>query len=79
MSTIYEEHSVSVMEDGEPARFRYRLLRPAAKEPGKKYPLVLFLHGAGERGSDNLAQLKYLPTWLAEPGLRDRYPCFVGG
>ena len=77
MSTIYEQHSVSVMEDGEPARFRYRLLRPAAMEPGKKYPLVLFLHGAGERGSDNLAQLKYLPTWLAEPGLRDRHPCFV--
>lgn len=47
MSTIYEERSVSVTEDGEPARFRYRLLRPAAVEPGKTDPLVLFLHGAG--------------------------------
>lgn len=77
MSTIYEERSVSVMDDGEPARFRYRLLRPANVEPGQAYPLVLFLHGAGERGSDNLAQLKYLPTWLAEPDLRERHPCFV--
>ncbi|MDA1038683.1 MAG: alpha/beta fold hydrolase [Planctomycetota bacterium] len=77
MNTVYEEHSVSVLEHGEPARFRYRLLRPAQSEPGKTYPLLLFLHGAGERGSDNLAQIKYLPTWLAEPELRDRYPCFV--
>ena len=26
-------------------------------EPGVKYPLVLFLHGAGERGNDNTATL----------------------
>ena len=35
----------------------YRLVRPAATEPGKKYPLVLVLHGAGERGTDNAKQL----------------------
>jgi len=35
----------------------YRLVRPAATEPGKKYPLVLVLHGAGERGSDNTKNL----------------------
>ena len=29
MSTIYEEQSVSVVDHGEPARFRYRLLLPA--------------------------------------------------
>ena len=32
---------------------KYRLLRPEKEETGKKYPLVLFLHGGGERGSDN--------------------------
>lgn len=32
---------------------RYRLLEPGTLEPGAKYPLVLFLHGAGERGTDN--------------------------
>src|SRR4051812_39703551 len=25
----------------------------------RKYPLVIFLHGSGERGSDNEAQLKW--------------------
>ena len=46
-------------------------------EPGARYPVVLFLHGAGERGDDNERQLKYLPEWLAEPEMRERYPCFV--
>ncbi|HUP11544.1 MAG TPA: hypothetical protein VM187_05015, partial [Niastella sp.] len=29
---------------------RYRMLRPVNYQEGKKYPLILFLHGAGERG-----------------------------
>ena len=40
------------------AKLPYRLLKPAAIEAGKKYPLVVFLHGAGERGEDNKVQLK---------------------
>ncbi|HEX4142562.1 MAG TPA: dienelactone hydrolase family protein [Pirellulales bacterium] len=55
----------------------YRLLKPARIEPGKLYPLVLFLHGAGERGDDNEKQLMYLPTWLASDKNRRSYPCFV--
>lgn len=38
---------------------RYRLLEPETLEPGAKYPLILFLHGAGERGTDNEKQLKH--------------------
>ena len=37
----------------------YRLLRPETMKTGEKYPLVLFLHGAGERGSDNERQLMH--------------------
>lgn len=36
----------------------YRQLYPDASAL-RKYPLVIFLHGAGERGSDNEAQLKW--------------------
>lgn len=36
---------------------RYRILTPATLEAGRRYPLVLFLHGAGERGEDNAMQL----------------------
>ena len=50
----------------------YRLLRPADPKPGEKYPLVLFLHGAGERGADNRKQLIWFwnahnPSVLTRP------------
>ena len=35
----------------------YRVFYPENFDPSRKYPLLLFLHGAGERGSDNEAQL----------------------
>lgn len=56
---------------------RYRLMSPERIAPGRRYPLVIFLHGAGERGDDNALQLKYLPEILARAENRERYPCFV--
>ena len=49
----------------------YRLLAPEVTgETKKTYPLLVFLHGADERGSDNEAQLKHgakeLQAWLEE-------------
>lgn len=55
----------------------YRLLEPAGAEAGRKYPLVLFLHGAGERGDDNTAPLKHAARDFADPGLRARHPAYV--
>lgn len=50
----------------------YRLLSPTIGDTGKKYPLVLFLHGAGERGTDNAKQLIWFwnatkPSVLTRP------------
>ena len=49
------------------AVFRYRWAEKLPKDGGK-VPLVLFLHGAGERGTDNSAQLRHgvkeLLGWL---------------
>ncbi|NDC62403.1 MAG: phospholipase [Planctomycetia bacterium] len=73
----YEERTVRTGKDRDGAEARYRLMRPATVVPGVRYPLVVFLHGAGERGDDNLSQLKHLPSWLAEPAMRKRHPCFV--
>ena len=42
-------------KDSEELRYRYR--RPASIKGNNKYPLVLFLHGAGGRGNDNEQQL----------------------
>jgi predicted peptidase len=37
----------------------YQILLPNDYNPSKKYPLLVVLHGAGERGTDNEAQMKY--------------------
>lgn len=41
------------------AVFLYRWAEPARLVPGKAYPLVVLFHGAGERGADNVAQLRW--------------------
>lgn len=56
---------------------KYRLLKPADYSPTEKYPLVIFLHGAGERGDDNLAQLKHGMKDFCRPEIRSKYPCYV--
>ena len=75
---VYEAKSI-VYTGGEykDEVFNYRLMKPANAELGKRYPLVLFLHGAGERGSDNALQLLYFPTQMAQPRWRERFPCYV--
>jgi predicted peptidase len=57
-------------------KFEYRLLAPEELAADKQYPLVVFLHGAGERGTDNSLQLQYLPKSMATPDMRKKYPCF---
>lgn len=55
----------------------YRLLSPPEVQPDTKYPLVIFFHGAGERGTDNTAQLVHVVKELATEEMRKRYPCFL--
>jgi predicted peptidase len=55
----------------------YRLLKPVNHDPEKAYPLVLFLHGAGERGTDNTIQLVHGMADFSSDLNRLRYPCFV--
>jgi predicted peptidase len=58
---------------------RYRLLKPEGYTPDTKttYPLVVFLHGAGERGDDNTAQLKHVVPEFLTPEHRRDHPCFL--
>ncbi len=53
----------------------YRLLIPQQYDPQKKYPLILFLHGAGERGNDNEAQLIHAEVLRLATDADD--PCFL--
>jgi predicted peptidase len=55
---------------------RYRLLYPDS-DTLRKYPLVIFLHGSGERGNDNDAQLKWGVEAFATDEMMTMYPAFV--
>ena len=50
----------------------YRLLRPEVEKTGLQYPLVRFLHGAGERGSDNEKQLTHGGQMFLNPLTREK-------
>src|SRR6187455_2346816 len=58
-------------------KLNYRLLKPKNYDAAKKYPLVLFFHGAGERGSDNQKQLVHGMKDFASDGIMESYPAFV--
>ncbi len=55
----------------------YRILSPEQLRKGKKYPLVLFYHGSGERGNDNFSQLKWGVRHFATKKIRRRFPAYV--
>jgi len=75
-ATSFQPHTFRGSDDSE---LKYQLLSPAAAaQPGdEKFPLVLFLHGAGERGSDNKAQLKHGTSNFASEAARQKFPCYV--
>lgn len=76
-AALRDKFAARVFEDGQGGRLLYRLLQPPAYDSTRRYPLVLFLHGAGERGSNNVAQLKNGVLEFAKDDLQARYPAFV--
>ncbi|MBQ8753017.1 MAG: prolyl oligopeptidase family serine peptidase [Clostridia bacterium] len=42
----------------------YRVYVPAEYDPRERYPLFLLLHGSGERGSDNVGNVRYMVAGL---------------
>lgn len=85
-SALAEQNSVESPEDlftpkqhvaSDGDILNYRMLSPKQISEGTLYPLIVFLHGAGERGSDNLAQLKHGVKELCTPERREKFACFV--
>lgn len=56
---------------------RYRLLLPAFYDPSKQYPLVIFLHGGGERGNNNESQLNHGGRVFTNDSIMLNYPAIV--
>ncbi len=55
----------------------YRLLLPQNFDPAKKYPVLFVLHGAGERGKNNEAQLVHGGKLFQSERMRKDFPAIV--
>jgi len=71
---VFEKKSY-VNESGQ--SLSYQILYPANYNPSTKYPVVLVLHGAGERGDDNVAQMKYGTQVFLNPENQAKFPAIV--
>jgi len=56
---------------------RYRILYPENYKKEKPYPLIVFLHGAGERGDDNEHQLDLGASLFLKDSVRKEFPAIV--
>jgi predicted peptidase len=54
----------------------YQIMYPEGYDATKRYPLVVFLHGAGERGDDNEKQFIHGKQFLID-NFRTNYPAIV--
>jgi predicted peptidase len=57
-------------------RYKYQVFVPASWSKAARWPVVLFLHGAGERGEDGLLQTE-VGIGRAIRRSVDRFPCVV--
>jgi len=72
--TWFPEHARYIVDSD---TLNYRILLPQDFDGTKKYPLHLFLHGIGERGSDNKKQLTYINKVFSDKRNRKRFPVIV--
>lgn len=56
---------------------KYRVLEPLNKNRDAKYPVVIFLHGSGERGNDNQKQLVHGAALFESDSVRYKYPAYI--
>ena len=56
---------------------QYRIMYPMNYKEDKKYPMLVFLHGSGERGNDNELQLVHGGKLFADPRYREQFPAII--
>jgi len=59
------------------ARLPFRILYPEKFDPTHAYPLIIFLHGANEKGDDNEAQLNIGGRFFLRSENRTQFPAVV--
>lgn len=58
---------------------RYKLLSPLhqSKNKAERYPLLIYFHGANERGKDNIKQTRHIDHLMKDTVFRNTFPCYV--
>ena len=75
---LCEKFEKDVFTDSKGTNLPYRLLRPELEMiPNQKFPVILFLHGAGERGNDNETQLTWIDKIFGTQEFAENFPCYV--
>lgn len=70
---LYEQEIFVTEKD----TLNYRILKPLNYDSTKQYPVHLFLHGAGERGNDNVSQLVHGSKLFLKKESREKYNSWV--
>lgn len=55
----------------------YQIHLPDGFDPAKKYPILVMLHGSGERGKDNEIQYKHFAPFVENPTIRSQHPAII--
>ncbi len=79
--TVIDGFIAKLYRDSNRQQMPYRLFIPKAYNKSQKYPLILWLHGAGGAGSDNVRQISgdQVPgtrIWL-KPAVQAKYAAFI--
>jgi len=69
----FDKGSFSIGKDSIP----YRILYPEHFDPKQSYPVLFFLHGSGERGSDNEKQLIHGGKLFLGAEIRSKFPAII--
>lgn len=84
LGKAYQRHELLNPESAPASANReYRLMLPKNYAPEnkageKRWPLLIYMHGAGSKGSDGVKPLREdLPKLMATPEMRERFECFV--
>jgi predicted peptidase len=73
---IIAKYEAKSFESSNELKLGYRFFQPK-NESNVALPLIIFLHGAGERGDNNVQQLKHGAGDLASDAVQSKQACFV--
>jgi len=64
-------------KEGKTDTLQYQVHLPDNFDAAKQYPLLVMLHGSGERGSDNEIQYKHFAPFVENPTIRSQHPAII--